>query len=213
MKSKLLILKGKDFADEVADLASDIPEFEVAGFVVNREPYAPNSTHLGLPVYWFEDLPSAIQEYRFLCGVGTTHRWLFTEQIERMGLQFATLIHPTAHVSSTAAIGEGAIISPGVVIASYTQIGRHVIINRGALIGHHTRIHDHVTIAPGANIAGEVTVARRTWIGIGATILERTSIGESSLVGAGTMVLHDVPSRTHVLGNPARVFQKDIDGF
>ena len=213
MTQKLLLLKGGIFADEVADLAADCPGFEVAGFVVNREPYEPGTRHLGLPVYWFEDLPAEVQGYRFLCGIGTTHRWQFTEQMEGMGLRAATLIHPTAHVSSTAVIGEGTIISAGAVIASYTQIGRHVIVNRGALVGHHTRIDDHVTVAPGANIGGAVEIARRTWVGIGATVLEKTRIGESCLVGAGAVVMQDVLARTHVMGNPARVFQREIEGY
>jgi acetyltransferase EpsM len=206
-------LKGGPFAAEVADLASDIPTFEVGGFVVNQPPYTPGTTHLSLPVYWFQDLPSAREGYQYLCAIGTTHRWQFTAQIEQQGLPFATLIHPTARVSATARIGAGSIISAGAMIASHVEIGQHVLVNRGALIGHHTRIGDHVTIAPGANLGGLIQIARRTWIGIGATVVERVKIGESSLVSAGAVVMHDVPPHTQVMGNPARVFKTNIEGY
>ena len=45
-------------------------------------------------------------------------------------------------------------------------------------------------------------------IGSGAVILCGVLIGEGALVGAGSVVTHDVPSRTIVTGNPARVLRE-----
>ena len=44
-------------------------------------------------------------------------------------------------------------------------------------------------------------------IGSGATILSNVVIGEGAIVGAGSVVTRDVPARTIVAGNPARVLR------
>jgi len=45
-------------------------------------------------------------------------------------------------------------------------------------------------------------------IGANATILCGVTIGEGAIVGAGSVVVEDVPARTIVAGNPARVVRK-----
>jgi acetyltransferase-like isoleucine patch superfamily enzyme len=42
-------------------------------------------------------------------------------------------------------------------------------------------------------------------IGANATILPGLTIGEGAMVGAGAVVTKDVPPRTLVVGNPARI--------
>jgi acetyltransferase-like isoleucine patch superfamily enzyme len=44
-------------------------------------------------------------------------------------------------------------------------------------------------------------------IGSGSTILSNVTIGEHAIVGAGSVVTKDVPPRTIVAGNPARVLR------
>ena len=50
-------------------------------------------------------------------------------------------------------------------------------------------------------------VKRGASIGSNATILCGLTIGEEAIVGAGSVVTHDVPPRTIVAGNPARVIR------
>ena len=45
-------------------------------------------------------------------------------------------------------------------------------------------------------------------IGSNATILCGVTIGEGAIVGAGSVVTKDVPPRTIVAGNPAKVIRK-----
>ena len=48
-------------------------------------------------------------------------------------------------------------------------------------------------------------VGRGASIGANATILPGLTIGEGAMVGAGAVITKDVPPRTLVVGNPARV--------
>jgi acetyltransferase-like isoleucine patch superfamily enzyme len=57
--------------------------------------------------------------------------------------------------------------------------------------------------------ARPVTLGSYAWIGCGATIIGAT-IGAGAVVGAGSVVVSDVPERTAVAGNPARVISKDV---
>jgi acetyltransferase-like isoleucine patch superfamily enzyme len=50
-----------------------------------------------------------------------------------------------------------------------------------------------------------VVIEDDVWIGPNATILKGTHIGTGAFVEAGALVTRDVPARSRVLGNPARV--------
>jgi len=207
----LLILGTRTLAEEVADIVSEIPGFEVTGFVENME--RERCTTLdGLPVIWVDDLPSYAATHGAVCALATTHRSRFTDQAAAAGIKFATVVHPTARVSARSSLGEGTIVSAGVVIATRTRIGRHVFVNRGALIGHHTVIEDYTSVMPGANIAGNCHVGTASYIGIGAVIIDNVTVGEHSIVGAGALVTKDVPANVQVMGVPARIVKRDISG-
>jgi sugar O-acyltransferase (sialic acid O-acetyltransferase NeuD family) len=208
----LLILGTRSLAVEIADIASDIAGVHVVGFVENLQPERCREKLEGLPILWVDELAPLAQTHMTVCGLATTHRSRFTEQVSRYGLAFATLVHPTARISSKSILGEGTILSAGTIVAARTRLGRHVFVNRGALIGHHTEIADYVTVQPGANIAGACRIGEATYIGMGALVLDRVAIGSHSVVGAGAVVTKDVPDNVCVVGVPARIVKTDIDG-
>lgn len=208
----LLILGTRTLAVEVADLASEIPDFKTAGFVENMDRQRCNEKLEGLPIFWVNDIAGLASTHWAVCALATTHRSRFVEQVANLGVKFATLIHPSSKISSKSSVGEGTIISSGVIIASHTVLGRHVLVNRGALIGHHTEIGDYVTIQPGANIAGACRIGQATYIGMGALVLDHVEIGMHSIVGAGAVVNKDVPDHVQVVGVPARIVKENITG-
>lgn len=208
----LLILGTRTLAVEIADLASEIPGFEVTGFVENLEPERCREMQEGLPILWVGDIARVANTHFAVCGLATTHRSRFTEQVAAYGIPFATLVHPSARISSQSSLGEGTLVSVGVIIAAHTHLGRHVLVNRGALIGHHTEIADYVTIQPGANIAGACRIGEATYIGMGAVVIDHITIGAHSVVGAGAVVTKDVPDNVQVVGVPARIVKESISG-
>lgn len=212
MSKPILILGTRTLAEELADVISEIPGCEVVGFVENMERERCESQLRGLPVFWVEEIGPLASTHLAVCGLATTHRKRYAEQVAAIGFRFATLIHPSARVSSKAVLGEGCLISPMCSVSAYTTLGQHVFVNRGALIGHHTTIGDYVTIHPGANVAGMVTVGDGTYIGMGAVVIDKMNIGSGSIVGAGAVVTKDVPDRVQVVGVPAKVVKTEIEG-
>lgn len=207
----LLVLGTTEFATEIADVATDAG-FEVVGFVENLD-RAKHGTELdGRPVHWIDDCASLVATHQAVCGLGTTRRSIFTEQAAAVGFRFATVFHPTSHVSRTSTVGEGSIVGVNVVVAAFTEIGRHVLLNRGSMIGHHTRIGDYVSVLPGANIAGACVVGRAAYVAMGSVVVDRVSIGDESVVGAGAVVVEDVPPNVQVVGIPARIVKRDVHG-
>lgn len=210
-RRSLLILGTRMFALEVADLVAETPGLRLSGFVENWEREQCAQSIAGLPVIWVDDLPRHVNGHSAVCGLGTTKRQRFVEQVAAH-VPFATVVHPTARVSQTSTLGEGTIVSVGAIIASHTKLGRHVIVNRGALIGHHAVIGDYVTIGPGANIAGATHIGAGAYIAMSATVIDRVKIGAHAVIGAGAVVTKDVPDRVQVVGVPARIVRENIDG-
>lgn len=208
----LLILGTRTLAIEVADFVSEISGFQLVGFVENEDPQRCWDKLENLPILWVEHLAPLAATHWTVCALATTRRSRFISQVAALGIRFATLVHPTARISHTSTIGEGTIISPGVIIASHTRLGRHVFVNRGVLIGHHTEIGDHATLQPGANIAGKCHIGPASYVGMGALVLDGLTVGTQAVIGAGAVVTKNVPDCVQVVGLPARIVKKNIQG-
>jgi len=107
-----------------------------------------------------------------------------------------------------AKIHKGVYFSPRVFVdplfPSLLTVEEGVLIGVGAGIA----LHEH----GGARFsAGRVIIRRGATIGAEAKIGCGVEIGEYSIVGLGAVVLRDVPPRTIVLGNPARVVRAMLD--
>jgi acetyltransferase EpsM len=208
----LVILGATEFSAEIADVVDSTGEYAVEAFVENDVPARAGGKLHGRPVHWIDDAAELAHGHVAVCGLGTTTRRRLVEQARALGFRFATVVHPTAHVSSTTSLGEGTIVGPGAIVAAHSSIGRHVLVNRGALIGHHTTIGDFVSLQSGGNIAGLCTIGAGTYIGMGALVLNTISVGRSSVVGAGAIVTRDVPAHVQVMGSPARIVKEGVDG-
>jgi sugar O-acyltransferase (sialic acid O-acetyltransferase NeuD family) len=210
-QTRILVFGARSFAEEVADLAAEVPYLRVVGFVENYDRDRATTLH-GLPVYWIDDVEHLAATHKAVCGLGTTLRLPLISQASRMGFEFTPVIHPASRVSPTATVGAGSIVSAGSIIAAHAAIGSHVVINRGALIGHHSQIDDCTNIGPGANIGGACRIEAGVYVGIGATLIDHLTIGPGTVIGAGAVVTRDLPARVMAVGVPAKVIKENIEG-
>jgi acetyltransferase-like isoleucine patch superfamily enzyme len=120
-------------------------------------------------------------------------------------------------------------------IGAFVEIQKNATVGRRCKISSHTFICEGVTIEdnvfighgvmfvndmyPRATATGGALQTEQDWkvektlvkkgasIGTGVTVLANITIGEEAIVGAGAVVTRDVPPRTIVAGNPARVLR------
>jgi sugar O-acyltransferase (sialic acid O-acetyltransferase NeuD family) len=139
----------------------------------------------------------AASDVQLVNGVGsigaTTQRHMVWRRGKDAGFSFAQVVHPSAIVSDTAGIGEGAQIMAGCVVQPGAQIGPNSIINTRASVDHDCLIGETVHLAPGVTLSGNVRIGARSHIGTGAVVIQGISIGADSLVAAGAVVYRDIP--------------------
>lgn len=95
--------------------------------------------------------------------------------------------------------------------ANSITIGKEVVISRDCYI---TDSDWHPIVDENGmqiNLDAPIKIGNHVWICQGATILKGVTIGDGAIVGAGAVVTKDVPPKTIVAGNPAKVIKENIE--
>jgi len=200
----ILILGAGQYAADVADMMTDIPGLELAGYIEGRRHELCGRNSGDLPVHWIEAAGALSSKYKVVAAIGDPSREADIARLSEMGFDFATVQHPTAYVAASAIIGKGCVVAPGVVIGASTRVADHVIVNRGVLVGHHTKIAAYVTLGPGVNIGGEVALGPACFVGMGATIQNGVSLGAETKVAIASVVTRSFGDAISIAGIPAR---------
>lgn len=144
-----------------------------------------------------------------------------------------TLIEDGCYIGDNAIIGQHCRIHRNVFIDKNVVIGNKVKIQNNNSIYEHVKLDEGVFVGtnvcfindkyPRAILMNGKQVGVGDWnpvethvcygasIGAGAVILGGVTIGEWAMVGAGSVVVNDVPAKTIVAGNPAKIIRKIDD--
>jgi acetyltransferase-like isoleucine patch superfamily enzyme len=129
------------------------------------------------------------------------------------------IVGDQACVRERCELGAEVVIGRGVFVENDVFIGERTRVQANAYVTAYSTLEEDVFIAPcvittNDNFMGRTekrhelrkgpTIRRGARIGGGAVLLPGIEIGEEAFVGAGAVVLHDVPPRAVVVGNPAR---------
>lgn len=124
-------------------------------------------------------------------------------ELRNRALKPANVLHPSAHVSPFAKLGEGVTILAGATVNPGTVIEDGACVNTSASVDHDNRLGLCCHIFPNATLAGGVQVGEFTYIGSGAVVLPNLVVHEFAYVGAGAVVIGPVPQGIIVGGVPA----------
>jgi UDP-2-acetamido-3-amino-2,3-dideoxy-glucuronate N-acetyltransferase len=123
-------------------------------------------------------------------------------------------------------IGDDVVVGRGSLVENDTTIGARTKIQANAYVTAYSTLEEDVFVAPcvvttNDNFMGRTqrrhalrrgpTIRRGARIGGGAVLLPGIEVGEQAFVGAGAVVIHDVPARAVVVGNPARQIREVPD--
>lgn len=130
------------------------------------------------------------------------------DRLQALGYRLPSAVSPRASVSPSVKLGIGVAVMHGAVVNADALIGDLVIVNSGAVVEHDCRIGADTHLGPGSVVAGGVQIGARTLLGAGSTVIPGIRIGEDVVVGAGACVTRDLPSRSVVVGVPARALDE-----
>lgn len=187
---------------------------DVLGFV-DSDPCKQDGRILGLSVIGDDAAITARfkpDEILLANGIGgvrnTKQRKAVQQRFEDLGWEFTSVRHPTAIVSSHAAL-EGAVqLLAGTIVQASAQIGHGTVVNTGAIIEHDANVGSYVHIAPRALLCGDVVVGDGSHIGAGAIVRQGIVLGPNTLVGAGAVVVGHFAGAGTLLGVPARPLER-----
>lgn len=205
-----------DILDTINDIngGSSTPVYECLGFLDDNESLR-GKRILGIEVLGPLEKARLLQDCFFVNGIGAPNNfWKKEAIIAKTGApldRFATIMHPSASVSRTAALGRGVVVFQHVVITSNVRVGNHVIILPNTVISHDDVVGDYTCVAGGVCVSGQTTIGRSCYLGTNCTVVGNIEVGDRCLIGMASCVLRSVPPNSVVVGNPARFLRHTVD--
>ena len=193
---RLAIIGTKEFAEQITDFAIQTGEFEVVGYYDNIEPKG--SIINNRPVFGVvSDAIAGFQNNIFdeiFIGVGYTRfdlRESFYTQLKGK-VPFASIVMPTAEISSSAIIGEGVYIGPHTTVAANTIIEDNVFVHGHCLVGHDSHIHCHSYFSGRDYMAGFCEIGERVFVGLSVCVADHIRVTDDVWIGIGSIVAKDL---------------------
>lgn len=218
MKSKLVVVMGgKGIGVIAAHVIDELPDLQFLGFLNDGKEIGDTEGRFKkLPVIGkSEDVHKFISDknvFVLLAYKTMKKEELMWKKLIKLDIpreKLINTIHPTACIpKGYCDIGRGILMAPQVQLSVDTKISDNCILLANCFIGHDSTLERYVSVANHATIGARVTVERGVHIGSNVTVRQGVTIGEFSLIGLGSAVLNDVPPKSIVVGNPARIIGK-----
>lgn len=191
------------------------PTWTILGYA-DDDPGAAASRQSSYPILGTREcLAEYLEAYVLAVPGRPDNYWQRLEIIDALEIpqdRLATLIHPSAHIAADCTVGPNSLIHAGVVMTANVHVEGDVAILPNTVLAHDVSIGRGTLIGANVSVAGGVQVHSCAYIGSGTRLLQETIIGEQALIGLGSTVIHSVPPRTVVAGNPARMLRCLVTG-
>lgn len=204
--SKLVLIGSGALARETLSwFESDIKSgrYEVCGYIdqkPNPDFEKQNSiVHIGRLTDNYEVLTSKIDsDVKFVICIGNPEIRLNVTR-NNSSLKFATLIHPTSTVATSAIIESGCIIGPYCSVSNDMHMKQGVMINSFVGVGHDTVIGSCTVLSSFVDICGGAQLGEAVFFGSGSRCLPGKSVASHSIVGSGAIVIRNYNKTVRIL--------------
>ncbi len=195
---------GRELLQWIKDINEAKPRWEIGGFL-DDDPDALKSCVCDYKVVgsvsgW---RPSEDEEFA-LALANPRAKEKVTASMKAKGAVFASVIHPTAMLTSFSGYGEGLVMFPYSKLSVNSRAGDFVTILSSG-IGHDVEIGDYTTISGACSILRNVKIGRRVFLAANAAVANGVTIGDDAYIGLGSIIIKDVQAGQKTFGSPARV--------
>ena len=202
MSEKVLVIGAGGLAKEVADLIGAVGH-QIEAFYA--EPAAQVLHPIaGAPLV--RDLDAVKTGFAVIAIGDTAARKRFHSEL-RERFEFPVLVHPSAVVSSSARLADGALVMQNAVVNADAEVGAAALVNVACYVAHDCRVGAYVHLAGVCQLGGGAVVEEGAFCGTATVVLPNLTVGAWSVCGAGAVVTKSVPDRTLAVGVPARVIR------
>ena len=206
MKKKVIIIGAGGFAAEchlyLMEVIKKDNSLVFGGFLADSHVLG----QYGLEKYFlghYENYAFARHE-RIVVGIGSPEaRERLYELFSLRGVDFYTLVSPTAMISPSAKLGHGNIFCHNVFVGPGVILGNCNLLNVATTIGHDVHMGSFNVLSPHCDITGYAKIKDKNFFGTHVSMLPRSSVGSGCKVGAGSVVYKKITDNVLAVGNPA----------
>ncbi len=215
MQKVVGIYGASGFGREVLNVLMSKPENSDADirFIDDRDCNAQTFAHHSV-VTWqqFLNISNASKTVAVAIADSITREKIF-QKCAMSQIQLTNIIANQSFVSDEVKFGHGIILQPFTSITSNAIIGNGFHANIYSYVAHDCIIGNFVTFAPSVKCNGNIHIGDHAYIGTGAIIRQGNDekplvIGAGAVIGMGAVVTKDVAPGVTVIGNPAKVLDR-----
>jgi len=192
--NKIIVIGTSGHAAEIqeyliaAGYADQSGEPDITGFL-DDDPAGYGRYRFGAPYLGTIREHAVRADHEYIMGIANLEfRRAIVERFLSEGASFLTLIHPSAYVSRSAAIGEGTIVGPMVNVGPNAVVGRFNLINSRCSLAHDTRLGDFNFLGPGVSFSGNTVAGDGNLFGVNSATKPGVTIGSGNRIEAGMIV-------------------------
>jgi sugar O-acyltransferase (sialic acid O-acetyltransferase NeuD family) len=194
---------GREVAEAVRATADDGGPLRLLGFLDDAAE-CQGAEVMGLPVLGCAEWISQHADVALVAAIGHPRaRYRVIQKSIALGGRWETVIHPAARLSSSAQVGEGAVVLSDAIISAGATVGAFAHVYYLTTVAHDARIGTYACLMPQVAISGTVDVGEGAFIGAGTVTRQGVTIGDWSVVGAGAVVVQAIPPLCVAVGVPA----------
>jgi len=114
------------------------------------------------------------------------------DKVKQHGLQFATLIHPSAIIYDNVTIKEGCVVNANCMLGNGAVLDEDVHLAYACNIAHESELKEHTTLGTGVNLSSGVVIGEDCYIGAGVSSTHDVIVEPNTLVAVGSAITENL---------------------
>lgn len=169
MTTKIALVGAGPLGLNVAGVVKRLPNFELIGFIDNKEGPVGDIDVLGGDSILGRLLQDGV-DHLVVCIGNPERRIERATELRNAGFKLPAVVHPSANLGVGVMIGCGSIVLPGAIVLPDARVGDFAVVEAGAFVGHDTILGAGALLGARSLVGNRAVIEDRVIIGMGASV-------------------------------------------